>query len=305
MGNDELGVAVFIVLGFCIFFTAVFLNDINGGDFGFHFEKAKNGCLNLRDDCQIYAPLFHWVSGPFAFHENSFRYFSVFLVGILTPISLFLLSKKWISVWLYFSVTSYFYFFVDGIYSQALAHLLFLAVLISKDWKLDFVFLLLATLAHGHGFFLVAFGILCKNIPFDRLSIEKIVPACSGIFGRDRPSVLDDRVGQLVTTGESFTWAHLLILFTKIIPLPFFYFGVKKVIEDRKFQIMAMVAGFLFAGTFISHRVYYLVPLVLIGPLAEYYQGLSGWGKQGFLAITVLFFSMNIYSWVNFKACLA
>ena len=161
--NTQTSKAVALAALFTFIFAFFAGNFAGGGDYSFHFEKAKNDCENLNDACEIYAPLFSWIAKPFAFHPNAFFFFTVFLIGFVTPMLLFLLSKNWLSVWFYYSITSYYWFFIDGIFAQALAMILLLLVLFLKDWKQQALMVLLAILSHGTGFFLVLITFLLKN----------------------------------------------------------------------------------------------------------------------------------------------
>ena len=282
-----------------------------GGDYSFHFEKSINGCENLGVKCEIYAPLFSWVANPFTFHENAFFFFVVFLFAFVTPMLLFLLSKNWLSVWLYFSITSYYWFVIDGIFAQGLAMILFLLVLILKDWKHQAIIVLLAITSHGSGFFLVLIAFLVKNLLskenvsefFDELKKKKLMKIfpCSGVFGLQRPEILSQPIDGLITTGKAFTIGNLLIPFTKILPLPYAFFGVRQALRDKDYHIVVLFFVVIVIGFWMSHRIFYLLPLILIPSLVSWFGTLNRTHRSIFLLSTLVVFGFQLYSWLNFK----
>ncbi len=282
-----------------------------GGDYDFHFEKSLNGCENLDSSCEIYAPLFSWVASPFTFHSNAFFFFVVFLFAFVTPMLLFLLSKNWLSVWLYFSITSYYWFVIDGIFAQGLAMILLLLVLVLKDWKHQAIIVLLAITSHGSGFFLVLMAFVVKNLlakenvkqlfgELKKKNFNKIIP-CSGVFGLQEPEILKQPVEGLISTGKSFTVGNLLIPFTKIFPLPYAFFAFRQALRDKNYTIVVLTVITIFAGFWLSHRIFYMLPLLLIPSLVSWVETLKQSHRRIFLLSTLLVFGFQLYSWFNFK----
>jgi len=312
MVAQDLNKAIVITILFTIIFGFFALPYAGGGDYFFHFEKAKNGCENLNAGCFIYTPLFHIIASPFTFHPNAFFYFTVFLIGFVTPMLLFLISKKWEIVWFYFAITSYFWFFIDGIFPQALAGILLLLILLIKDWKIQALIVLLSVFVHGHGFFLTAVTFLSihlweaikkdvEDFSFKE-KLQKIFLGCSGIFGNSRPETLDEPVGNLVSTGVEFKLGNILILFFKIFPIPYFYFSIKHLIKEKKdFHLLFITIISLIAGLLFSHRIFYVIPLVLLLALTDFYYNLNESHRKLFLISSLVMFGYQLYSWLNFK----
>lgn len=291
-----------------MFLFVVFLAKYRGGgDYDFHLEKAIGDCSS-RNGCETYAPLFHWLAGPFSFHENAFFYFALFLLAFVTPMLLYLITKDWLVVWLYFSTTSYFWFFINGIFAQALAMIFLLLVIYFKDWRLQALVVLLSAIAHGHGFFLCLVAFICIHLvkafggKLKELGWVKVLPACSGTFGANPPEILNEPVDGLVTTGEQFRVVDGLIAFTKIFPFPLMIVAVWWVINKKEYlellliALVAMVAGF-----WISHRAFYVMPLVLLPVIVKWSRSLESKWFKGFIALTIIFFIYQLYSWLNYK----
>ena len=294
-------------------FTALFafFATPGGGDYAFHFDKAATGCDNLGSNCDSYTPGFHALAWVFSFHEDAFFYFVIFLLAFVTPMLLHWITKNWVVVWLYFATTSYFWFMVDGIFPQALAGVALLLILGLKDWRIQSVVVLLSILVHSQAFFLslLAFFAVHAYHAFKKDGVNiggaKLFPACSGLFGKNRPEILGEQVARHTSGGYKFTYADALIVFTKIFPLPFFYWSVKHLWTERKrldFILVAFAA--LVMGFFVSPRVFYVIPLALLPGLAWFYQKLSKeqkWKKHAFILLTIVSFAFQLYSWANFR----
>ena len=303
--ENETSKAVALAALFTFIFAFFASSFAGGGDYSFHLEKARNDCTNLGEACEIYAPLFSWIAKPFAFHENSFFFFVVFLLAFVVPMILYLLTERWIVVWLYFSTSSFFWFFIDGIFAQALAFILLLLVLYFKDWRLQGLMVLIAITAHGHGFYLVLLAFLLKNLfeIGEKNPLNLLFP-CSGVFGINKPVILTQEIDGLITTGKSFTVADALIPFTKIFPFPYMFLAVRQAFKDKKYVYLVLFVVALVSGFWISHRIFYLIPLVLLPSLAEWAVKLKEKNVNHyylFLLSTLVAFGFQLYSWLQFK----
>ena len=299
MVNQETIKAVFLCGLFVLLFSTTFKQYAGGGDYDFHREKALNGCENMGESCEMYAPLLSFIAAPFAFHENAFFYFVVFLMAFVTPMLLYAISRKWVVVWFYFSCTSYYWFFVDGIFAQATAMILLLLVVYFKDWRLQALMVLLAITAHGHGFLLCLIAFVLLN--FEKIG-SNIWLGCSGVFGRNPPEILNQPVGDLTTMGVQFRVADGLILFTKIFPLPLFLVCGWFVWYHRRYVGLFLIAlASIVSGFLYSHRMFYVVPIVCLPILVEWFYGLDENYRRWFLLVTLVLFGFQLYSWFNFK----
>ena len=288
----------------------MFGSQFTGADYAFHFEKAKNDCENLGETCEIYTPLFHWLASAFAFHEKAFFFFGLVLLAFVTPMLLFYLSNKnWLAVWLYFSTTSYFWFFYNGLFSQHLATIFLLLVLLTKDWRIQLGLLVLSPLVHSHAFVLVLIAIIVKHIwsilkdKFVEKNVwRKLFPGCSGVFGKDPPEILTQPIGSLTSTGGTFNISHVLIFVVKIFPLPYFVIASYQYFKEKEnFHLFILAIIFVIQGFLLSHRIFYLVPMMLIPGLTWWASGLSPRNKKIFLLSTLLVFGFQFFSWLQFK----
>ncbi len=210
---------------------------------------------------------------------------------------LYLQTKNWLSVWFYYSTTSYFWFFVDGIFAQALVSILFLLVFVLKDWRLQVLLLPLAILSHGHGFLLITIAIVLSNLG---PSVKSFFP-CSGVFGFSKPLILDQPIPGLVTTGIQFNVGNALIVPTKIFPFPFAFFALRQAWKDKEFHVLGLTIVTLVAGLVLSHRIFYLLPLILIPSLVKWVSKLNQTKRHVVLFSTILVFGFQLYSWLNSK----
>ena len=303
--NQKLKKALFVcclfILVFSYFFSGIFPS---GGYYDRHFFKAKNGCIGSeivywdKEPCESYAPLFHWLARPFTFHENAFFYFVIILIGLITPLLLFALTKNWLSVILYFTTTTYFYFMIDGFFSQAIAGILLLTIFLTKDWRIQTIILLLSIFSHGHGFLLCLTAFLITNFKNGFFS-------CSATFGANKPQIFESPIEGMVTTGTQFTVSHALVFFARIFPLPSLVFSVWYAVT-KKYRLDLLVMSIVcFAGGFlISHRTFYFIPLLLIPSLTMFASEQKGNWKTGFWLLVFVSFLYLFGGWINFKTCL-
>jgi len=296
-------VCCLFVLVFTLFFSSYF----KGGDYGSHLIKAREGCEGIeqndkvnwsKESCESYAPLFHFIAKPFSFHENSFFYFTMLLFGIITPMLLFLISKNWLSVVFYFTITNYFYFIADGIFSQGLAVILLLSLFVFKDWRLQLAIVFLSIFSHGHGFYLCLIGFLILNFKEGFLG-------CSATFGENKPAVLDEQFLELTSTGSAFNLGNILIFFTRIFPFPFLLLSVWFSLKEKyRIDLLLMSMICFIAGLLVSHRIFYVIPLLLIPALTNFAVTLKGKQRIVFWVFVLICFVYLFGGFINFKTCL-
>lgn len=316
--SKALGVCLIISLLFT-FLSVIGLSVGKGGDFDTHFQKSKNGCGEITDAdsrfrCEVYAPLLSWASKFFSFSEKSFLYFNIFLIGIVTPMLLFHITRTWVVAWFYFSTTNYFYYFVEGVYAQALAGVLVLTILATKNPFIRLLALVTLILAHGHGWMM---GLLVLSVLTISEGLKKtedwcepwsFFPVCSGVFGKTQlAEAINKPIAGWTAGGETWSYNDILHLFGKIFPLPFLVLGVSYYLRFRE-KIHFLVIGFLSVaiGFFVSPRVFYLLPLVMLPGLAWYTEQAKPEHRHWILAASFLSFVFMFYSWANFKlVCVA
>lgn len=298
----EFSRALFLILLFVFLFSVFAKHELTGGDYPDHFAMAQGTCDKY--ECDIYAPLFGWIASPFAFHETAFLFFVILLVGGVTPLLLYFLARDWLIVLLFYA-TGYFWFLADGILAQALAGILLVCLLLSKDYKIDFVLLLLLILAHGHGFLLGLIVLLCKHFTIVIVNgFPKFFLACSGVFGMNRPELLNEpiQIGskKLVSTGINFTVGNALIVL-KILPFPFIvglweYWHTKENLE-----LLVLFFALLIAGFMVSHRIFYFLPLTLLVGTTRYVRRLTGNYLISAYVLILLLFGFQVYAFFNNK----
>ena len=239
--NKELAKSIVIALAFTLLIAVLGISVQGGGEYVFNFQKAAGDC-GETNECETYTPLFHYLASWFAFSENSFWFFTVFLFGFAIPMIFYYLTKNSMSVWLYISSSSAFYYLIDGVFPQGLALGLCLLIFAVKDWRIQSLLVLAASLSHGHGFYLGLTAFLLNRAwiyaEANKFDFREIFLSCSGIFGLDRPDILDMKIdtviGTTVTVAKAYpiTITNVLSLFSKMFPLPFwivsFWYSIKK-----------------------------------------------------------------------------
>ncbi|KKN07517.1 hypothetical protein LCGC14_1066090 [marine sediment metagenome] len=267
-----------------------------------HLIKAQGDCENAeqanwsKEACEIYKPLLGLLGNVFSGSVELFSTYGFIIIGILIPITLFWITKNWISILFYFTTTSFFYYHIDGIYAQALATLFAIMLLGTKDWRLELLLVILATLAHGHGLPLAILILIGKYIP-------KGILACTGTFGNATPEIFNQKIGQSIG-GINTTVASLIHPFTRIIPIPFLALSFYQNMKDKKTELLFLTIVGLIGGFVVSTRVFYIVSIpMIIGLTSFYLQNQKKWGK--YLIIGALLMGIyQLYAYLNLKACI-
>ena len=242
------------------------------------------------------------------------------------------LTRQWIVVWFYFSTTSFFWFHIDGVFPQGLAILFAMLILGTKDWRIQIGLIGLATLTHSHGFHLGLIAFISNQLwllfkhdiqkkgKFTskiKDKFMKVFLGCSGIFGNAGPKFLEERI--VINFGDiskplgggayPLQIVNILALFTKIFPLPLWLISLYYYIKSKqRWDLVLMVLLVLMAGTFFStssHRVFYVIPLLLLPGLTWFYNKTRKRNKAVILLFSVGVFIIQVWSWVNIRGCFA
>lgn len=333
IAQNQLIKALVVVFIFTLGFSYFLLYTIEKehADYGRHFFKASTDCKGDaekygweindwqgQNTCETYAPLFHWLAKPFAFDMKTFNYFLAILIFIATPLTLVYISRHWISAWFFFATTHYAWYFIDGAYPQALANLLAIAILIEKDWKIDIILALLATISHSHGFILALVVLTAKY--FNKLNIKEtiikitgkikffglVLLQCSGIFGNKRPEILETKVediigGHVTNTGSPMELRDPLQFVTRTFPVMYIYWAVKKAWQKNRIDLIIIAVFAIIGGFTTSARMFYVVPLALIPALSWFYKDLNPNQKKWFILLTIANFLFLLWAFVNLK----
>jgi len=251
-----------------------------GHDYFFHLTKAQGEEYYTNEYGEIkntesYPPLFHWLASPFSFRENTFYFFTLCLIGIAIPMSLFFTTGRWETVAFYFTTSSIFYFFEIGYYGQAMAFLVVSAMFFVKNNFVRMLLVLAALLSHSMGLFfaLTVFGALLLK-ESGLLSKVGAFLACSGWFPVNRP---DEVLGTEIVRGASdfmslkLNLGRLVKLGVEIFPLPFMFMALRGFLHRKELHFV-LIALTAFAFGTQNFRGFYVIPLVGVIGLTYYYQ---------------------------------
>lgn len=284
-----------------------------GYDYYFHYAKAKG--LPEYNDLQAnsfpttnYPPLFHWAAQFFSFREESFYSFTLFFLGLILPLTLFFLTRHWVSVLFYFSATSFFYFFETGVYPQALAIWLMLLMLYFKSWPVRIALILLGILAHSTGFYLLA---LTAFLLF--LKESKALPffpfACSGYFPEEgsRPNeLLETEIVAGSSSGRSnaLNFGNLTKFLVEIFPLPFALMAINGFWMEKNWHLFLLFLAGIIGGLF-DYRIFYVSAIVGLIGLTDFYKRVISnsalrW-RIIFFAFCLIYAGFQFFIWFRLK----
>lgn len=305
--NKEGSKAIAISLFFLLVFVFVPANWHYVADFEFHFQKLQ-GCQNHYDEeaCKTYFPLLHLLGGIFAFSKLAFARFLMFLIVFVTPMALFFVTRKWITVWFYFSTTQYLYLIEGGgAYPQALTAILLLFLLGTKNNYVRGIILVAAMLSHSQGFYLIAVAWFVIAF-FESKKAMNFFPACSGVFGTTVIKPLTEKIDITVLNINGpqilkLPIKDVLNFFVRGFPFPFLIASIYQLIMEKNYAPIVLAGIFFYAGIAMTPRIFIIIPLILLPALTSFYFRLSGWPKKAFLGLTVLSFVFQFGTWALYK----
>ncbi len=310
MHVDHLTKAMSIMLLAAIIFVVVIQPVISGSsadnDIVRHWYKSRGDCDNASeadwstDSCLIYSPLLGILGVPFNSSMEDFTVFAFIIIGLITPLLLLYLTKNWISVLFYFTVTNYFYISMEGIYAQALVFAFALAIIAKKHWSIDILIVVLMNFAHGFG---LELGLIFFVIKYLK-PITNAMLSCSGTFGETPPKFFSETAFNLGTGAGVFNYGSLIYIFTKVFPFPFLVIAVWQNLQDKRKDLVLYLLVGLFAGFVVQQRAFSLVPLIGIIGLTSFYSKASRKGKAVLFLFAVVLGVYNLWSYLELKLCL-
>lgn len=303
--QDNLRVALIICLIFTVAFSMVPEQyQAKNYDWLAHFHKARGQMRGGGDDRDLltYPPLGHMVGSVFTFREEHFYFYLLMLIGIVTPMLVFFLSgRNWVSVLLYFTATSYFYFMEGGLVPQAFVGILLLIAILVKDWRVRAVLIPLSVLTHSVGLQAMGLTLIVLFIFENKLyTLLPFFPGCSGYFGNNRPdAILDAQIVPATSpASRSLRVSYFLRLIVDIFPLPFLLIAVKE-LKNRP-KLLALVVLYLLLGL-AHYRIFFFAPLVGIPGLVMFYEKLTSKNRLLFLGFSLLYGILQVYWWASYK----
>lgn len=281
---------------FCIPLILLGATFFQGGDYIFHFQKASVGCdssaltIEQQEACKVYTPLFHWLAIPFSFSENAFFYFTIFLFIIVSPLVIFYYSKSWYSTLLYFGASNYVFYFMDGIFPQAVANLFLFILFFTKDRRIEIAIIPLLILTHGSA--LIA-GIAL--LFFKHVDLKGWL--CSSVFLNNKPEAVYEKIGS--TGGIDFSVNNILHFFTLTFPFPFMIIALKET-WDKNQRYFGVLVFLIFMGFIYANIVWYLSFLIAIPAMSSYYQSRGFLGRACLIVFTLAFGIIQFYLFWNY-----
>ena len=306
--NKERAIAI-IAISLIIFLTTIqpVLLKSNEGDLSSirnHMLKAQGKCEEANEKgwseeaCESYRPLLGIITAPFSGSIITFTIIMFIIIGVITPLILFWITDKWITVLFYFTLTNYFYTTMDGIYAQALAMAIALFLLKSKSVKIDILILALLALTHGTGFALGAIFFVAKHLP-------KAFLICTGVFGSNTPKIVEEQIkSDPIYAGSTMNLANLIHVFTKVFPFPVLLIAFWQNLKDKDYHLIIILIASIAAGLTLQTRAFLVIPLIGIIGFTSFYNSQKDKGKFLIIVASLIWGLFNFISYINVKMCL-
>lgn len=241
----------------------------NNQDWYFHYGKARGESIDSEYWKEHplpfnynYLPLYHFVFSIFAVHQLVFYFANLVLVLVLIPALLRKLFDNDWSVAIYFGGCALSHTIIFGnVYPQALALLFFLGYLLNrKNGLAFFVFGLLASLTHSHGFYLfLAIGIV------EALLLVKNRVLAVGIMTQAQ---MNDR--------------NLILTLLSLTPLPIVFFGLREAMRKENLLYLGLI-GISYAASVLELRTLCVAQLLLCGLAGKNIERTHDRIKKGFV----------------------
>jgi len=291
--NFEL--AIILCAVFFLFFLAIHLNFPlqKNQDYSTHFSIASGGVPSdmTAERVAEYPPLFDWLASFFIFRNEVWVFFYLFLFAFLTPLTIFFITKSVYSVWFYFSISSYFYFTIQGLFPQGLIILFVLLMFASKNLYLRLLLVLLGILTHSTGIFLMPLVLILIY-----LKEYYVIWKVNKLFGCVPmvPIGVVESVGSRVAV---FTYNDLIAFLLKVSPIPFCWFGLKWLWKNKEFGWLVLFAISFLGALFYSNRIIYFTGVICVIGFSQYFEESNN--KKWWLVLSLIWFVIEFWSWVQ------
>lgn len=312
----NLRIALLIAIFFLFLFSVIPLKWQQVGDFNFHFQKSGEKCADgyPQSQCDSYYPLLHVIGRLFAFSQHAFSNYLMILLVFVTPMILFFTTKKWFTVWLYFSATQYVYLIqAGGAYPQALAGIFLLLLILFKNPWLKLIVLIIALLSHSQAFVLLLLVWLVQLFFENDLhsmawkKTKNFFPACSALFGRQEEDPIGVKIAIQTITKEGFSSTQIFLkdianFFIRIFPFPFLLAAFWQIKKEKQWALLVLTGIFLYYGFALAQqRVFLMIPLILLPSLTRFYEEIPKKWKKWFVIMTLITFTINFGTWILYK----
>lgn len=297
---------------FVVFIFPIILSGFNGTDAHRHLVKANN-CIGIesanwsKESCEGYAPLLSIFLFLFKSSPQRWIIGNFLIIGIFTPLTIyFLTGKKWQSIFFYFTSTSYFFYMIDGIYSQAFAMLLALLFINSKKYSLEElaagIFLIFS---HGHGLILTLLIFFVKRIDYVSYlsSLCSSKTFCLGLLGKAvLPKELTEELN--IVGGISINLSNYIHILIRVTPFYFVFLAIISFVEKKRIDYILFLLFGLIGTLFVSIRTSYFSALIMVIGLSFFYDGLSKNSRIILFSTSLVLGMINLYAYFNLKWCI-
>lgn len=315
--KNELNKAIIFCLIMLLFFSFASLNGFYGhsSDNEAHKQMALDDTIN-----PTYPPLLRTISSFFVSNEQSWVFFIMFLFAFLTPLLLVKITGSWWSALFYFSITSQFYWVIQGGFAQGLLLMFVLGLFAFKDNKIRIPIYLIGLISHSFAPILLT-SILILILLNENWEMIKqhfngfrnvVFGGCSALLGQnavDDNSFFHKTLNTSTLTGTPVTyWGQaitpwsLLTLLGKICPIFFAVPAFLKLWALKRTDLLILVVFGLIASIQYGTRTWYLLFIPLIIGFTLYWKDLESKRiKKAWLGLTMFYLTFQLFMWINFN----
>ncbi len=232
-----------------------------------------------------YPPLLRTLGGLFGARALIYSFFICFLFVFLFPLMIYVYTKEVFSVWFYFSISSFVYIVLGGLFAEGLVLMFFLSLFMIKNIWARLLLVILGTLAHSTGAYLLPATFILLELE------DKAVY----FFGITLPQIFHENLNGYPYWYTAFTLNSIMALLVKIAPIPFLAVAVKELWERKEFALLLMIPIAFVSAWFVGIRTFHIIGLITILGFSLGFHKLKH--KFVWLALSVITFAYIFFSW--------
>lgn len=261
---------------------------------------------------QEYSPLFPTISSFFIHHRIHWKILLLLLFAVITPLLLVKLTGKWYASLFYFSITNYFYYITNSLYSQGLLIIFILAIWSFKKYYLRIPIAIIGLFSHSTAFYVIPFMFALivfqenlHRIPY-KIFLKKLFsffPAsfCSPIWGKNIPEVATTNLTSFGHQANEITINTLGSLFLKKAPLPFLWKSVVSFFEEKQYGFLLVLFLSFFLAFFINNRVFDLLSIMVVIGFTQCWEKIPDKRPWYFLLLVYFIFHFSQFYLIQSK----
>lgn len=228
---------------------------------------------------EFYAPLLPTILGIFTVRERYFEFATMFMILVVTPLIIVLITRTWLGAFFYFTTSSYLFFMTAGLFAQSLLTIFLLGLFATKNNYIRLGLVVLGSISHSFGPLAMIVTIIIILIHEQKIvsGIGSFFPAsfCSPVWGTSLPTALSTKVSGVGTTAEAMSLNDVGSFFTKMAPFPFLFISIKGFVDRKEHDYLLLFFLSLLGAYFVNVRILLFAAIICVIGFTKTYPSLQ------------------------------